>query len=31
LRPMKTDLPSRQWFHPTLWGYIRTGLKTGIW
>jgi len=22
---------SRQWYHPTLWGYIRTGFVRGIW
>lgn len=31
LRPIAVDLPSRQWFHPTLWGYVLTGLRTGIW
>jgi folate-dependent phosphoribosylglycinamide formyltransferase PurN len=24
-------LPSRQWFHPTLWGYFWTGLTRGVW
>lgn len=23
--------PSRQWFHPTLWQYIRHGLAKGVW
>lgn len=23
--------PSRQWYHPTLWGYIWTGLRRGVW
>lgn len=31
LRPVTTDLPSRQWFHPTLWGYLWTGLRRGVW
>jgi methionyl-tRNA formyltransferase len=31
LRPRQIDLPSRQWFHPTLWGYLRTGLAQGVW
>jgi folate-dependent phosphoribosylglycinamide formyltransferase PurN len=31
LRPHQVELPSRQWFHPTLWGYIRTGVKQGVW
>lgn len=31
LRPRTVDLPSRQWFHPTLWSYLRTGLAHGIW
>lgn len=31
LRPVTTDLPSRQWFHPTLWSYVLTGLRTGVW
>ena len=27
------DLPlsSQQWFHPTLWGYLWTGLRKGVW
>ena len=24
-------LPSKQWFHPTIWSYIRTGLRCGVW
>ncbi|UVK45867.1 formyl transferase [Mesorhizobium sp. AR07] len=24
-------LPSRQWYHPTIWFYLWTGLRTGIW
>lgn len=31
LSPQRVELPSRQWFHPTLWGYLRTGLKQGVW
>jgi hypothetical protein len=31
LRPHRVELPSRQWFHPTLWGYIRTGVTQGVW
>lgn len=31
LSPRRVELPSRQWFHPTLWGYIRTGLAQGVW
>ena len=31
LRPHRVQLPSRQWFHPTLWGYVRTGVKQGVW
>ena len=31
LRPQRVELPSRQWFHPTLWGYVRTGVMQGVW
>lgn len=31
LRPVHVPLPSKQWFMPTLWGYCRTGLQTGVW
>jgi folate-dependent phosphoribosylglycinamide formyltransferase PurN len=31
LRPRRVELPSRQWFHPTIWGYLRTGLAQGVW
>jgi folate-dependent phosphoribosylglycinamide formyltransferase PurN len=31
LAPRQVDLPSRQWFHPTVWTYFRTGLKQGVW
>ena len=31
LAPHRVALPSRQWFHPTLWGYLRTGMLQGVW
>jgi Formyl transferase len=31
LQPVTVDLPTRQWFHPTLWGYLWTGFRTGVW
>jgi folate-dependent phosphoribosylglycinamide formyltransferase PurN len=31
LKPRRVALPSRQWFHPTLWGYLRTGIAHGVW
>jgi folate-dependent phosphoribosylglycinamide formyltransferase PurN len=31
LQPHKVDLPSRLWSHPTLWGYLATGLHKGVW
>lgn len=31
LRPYKVDLPSRQYFAPTLGGYLKTGLTRGVW
>src|SRR5262249_22864046 len=31
LRPEKLDLPSKLWSHPTLWQYIKTGLRRGVW
>jgi hypothetical protein len=31
MKPRKIDLPSRLWSHPTLWGYLATGLKRGSW
>jgi methionyl-tRNA formyltransferase len=31
LRRQKIDLPSRLWSHPTLWQYIKTGLRRGVW
>ncbi len=31
LAPRTVDLPSRQWFPPTLWGYLTTGIVRGVW
>ncbi len=31
LKPFKPDLPSEQFHHPTLWGYLWTGLAKGVW
>ena len=31
LDPRRIDLPSRLWFPPTLWGYLATGLRRGVW
>lgn len=31
IRPYKIDLPSRLWSHPTLWGYLATGMRRGAW
>lgn len=31
LEPRRVDLPSRQYFPPTLWGYVATGLSRGVW
>ncbi len=31
LTPLKVDLPSFLWSHPTLWGYVATGLRRGAW
>jgi folate-dependent phosphoribosylglycinamide formyltransferase PurN len=31
LRPEKVDLPSHLWSHPTLWHYIKTGWRQGVW
>ena len=25
------DLPSKQWYHPTIWFYLWTGLTKGVW
>jgi methionyl-tRNA formyltransferase len=24
-------LPSKQWFHPTIWSYVWTGFRRGVW
>ena len=31
LTPLQVDLPSHLWSHPTLCGYVATGLKRGAW
>lgn len=31
LRSLTSALPSRQWYHPTLWGYLWTGLTRKVW
>jgi methionyl-tRNA formyltransferase len=31
LKPFKPDLPSQQYFMPTLWGYAWAGLTKGVW
>ena len=31
LATIDPGLPSRQWYHPTIWFYLWTGLRTGIW
>jgi hypothetical protein len=31
LSTQKLDLPSRLWSHPTLWSYVATGLRRGVW
>lgn len=31
LAPRTVDLPSRQWFPPTLWDYLSNGLVRGVW
>ncbi len=31
LTPQKPDLPSMQWYHPTIWFYLWTGLTKGVW
>lgn len=31
LTKVTSDLPSRQWFGPTAWGYLWTGLTRGVW
>ena len=31
LAPLKPDMPSKQWYHPTIWFYLWTGLTKGVW
>jgi methionyl-tRNA formyltransferase len=31
LRPTKPDMESAQWYHPTLWFYVWTGMTKGVW
>lgn len=31
LSPIDPGLPSRQWYHPTIWFYLWTGLTKGVW
>ena len=31
LSPKATDMPSKQWYHPTLWFYLWTGITKGVW
>jgi len=31
LTPQPSNLPSRLWSHPTLWRYLTTGLRHGVW
>lgn len=31
LTPVDTGLPSRQWYHPTVWQYLWTGIRRGVW
>ncbi len=31
IKPIQVTLPSKQWFHPTLWSYLWTGLTKGVW
>ncbi len=31
LTPTSPDMPSQQWYHPTLWFYIWTGLTKDVW
>jgi folate-dependent phosphoribosylglycinamide formyltransferase PurN len=28
---LETDLPSRQWYHPTIWFYLWTGVTKRVW
>lgn len=31
LQPRQVELPSQQFFPPTLWGYVATGITRGVW
>ena len=31
LKPFRPSLPSRQYYHPTLWFYLWTGFRHGVW
>ncbi|MBX3576981.1 MAG: formyl transferase [Rhizobiaceae bacterium] len=31
LRVIDPRLPSKQWFHPTIWRYVWTGVTKGVW
>ena len=31
LKPFRPDLPSQQFYHPTLWSYLWTGFRQGVW
>lgn len=31
LAPRRVQRTSRQWFHPTIWHYIKTGFRRGVW
>lgn len=31
LRTIENTMPSQQWYHPTLWGYLWTGFRRGVW
>jgi folate-dependent phosphoribosylglycinamide formyltransferase PurN len=31
LKVQPVELPSRLWSHPTIWGYLATGLRRGVW
>ena len=31
LKTLSLDMPSQQYYHPTLWGYLWTGMTRGVW
>ncbi len=31
LLPQTVDLPSQQFYHPTIWSYLRTAVTSGVW